>query len=368
MNARLRLASLAALAALTLTAVPRLAGATGQCDNDDVRVTRNLGHPDYLPDFAAGKLGVVFSGFPRAFLATAYLTLNGVHLDRATQDAVVGMWLDRNHVARVETGPDPVAAWTTARKKIAGAPAPAALDVYSGDSNCLADTFLGATRTLERLRQQPGFTAAELADWATAQDQVFAFCAFRPARRADRSRPPCRAARQRVDGRARRARLPDRRGPLLCRPPPPRRRSLRAHRPRQDLAVGAVGAVSVGAGLSPLHPLRQRSPRPRGGARGPRADRRRHLGARHAAPRAVPPQRDLDTQAARGPAARRRGRLASAGRRLRQRPDRLPPRPRSPARRRPAVAAGPDRSEGARAAPRRRRSHRLGGEHAAGTQ
>jgi len=159
------------LASSVVAADARPAFATGGCSSE-APLDRYSNHPDFLPSFAAGQLGVVLPTFVRAYLVVAYVYLAGGKLGASTQRAVVDMWLARSLAPR-DAGPDPVAVWLAARKKIKNAPPPPKLEIYWFDPVCLPDAFVTAARTAERIAKQPGLDRAA---WAVAQDQVFANC------------------------------------------------------------------------------------------------------------------------------------------------------------------------------------------------
>ncbi len=164
-----------ALAIATLAAIavgPRLAYATGGCDPMPLE---QLDHrPDDLPAFAAGKLGVVRPGFPRMFLAPAYLVLNGGALDKLEQKAVVEFWAHRILMSHYTWSS--IAGWTTARASVPGVRKLANDEPPYGGA-CLEETFSDAIGTLARLSAAGGLSPAERKDWVGAQDLVFASCA-----------------------------------------------------------------------------------------------------------------------------------------------------------------------------------------------
>ena len=162
-------------------------------------------HPDHPREYAAGKLGILLSSYPRADLAVAYRYLNGGVLTPAEQqgyqptpsfaEEVRGEdAADANQAEAAANGgqyiepPGPADVWLKARNRFAPAE-PEIHDirqygmVYSAGyilagtyQNCQADAFRTAAATLESRAKTWGAHSAELADWIKGQDAVFSNC------------------------------------------------------------------------------------------------------------------------------------------------------------------------------------------------
>ena len=135
-------------------------------------------------NFAAGQLGIIRPGFRPDFLVVAYRYLSGLKLTDQQQKAALDVW-SRNVVPETTAGDDAVARWSAARGKIPNLPAAPAISPYAVVSkdqpyfqylNCPNDAFQNAIKTLDDRSAQFGLTNADLRDWASAQDQVFANC------------------------------------------------------------------------------------------------------------------------------------------------------------------------------------------------
>lgn len=162
---------------LGLASAPSSVHATGQCEPEQPK-EQYVHHPDFLPPFAAGRLGIVRREFSREFLVPAYLLLSGNTFDAATQKQLLGYWQEAHYVASTEPGlPSAESAWKEARKKVRGALVPDSYkDLYYGSWICADDAFRTAVKTLARLQHQPGVSSGDVAAWAQAQDQVFKHC------------------------------------------------------------------------------------------------------------------------------------------------------------------------------------------------
>lgn len=138
-------------------------GATGQCTATEVEI--NTGHPDFLPTFAAGQLGILRPNFARSYLTVAYLYLTGGSLDAQAQSQVQALWLRRSLQGDEYDWPD-TSKWLAARKSVLGVPAPPKDSPSIVQPNCLKDAFVHATRTLAARRAELGADSAELKGWA----------------------------------------------------------------------------------------------------------------------------------------------------------------------------------------------------------
>ena len=151
--------------------------------------------PDDVAAFLNGNLGVVQGSFIPRFLVLSYRMLSGPPLTTAERSATLQGWqlvgnssYDPN--AGAITNPAQAAldgakaAWIRERAQVAGTTDPdistdRAVDgnqwqVYS---NCLADGFAYAARTLAARTREHATEKAALADWVEGQDAVFSNCA-----------------------------------------------------------------------------------------------------------------------------------------------------------------------------------------------
>ena len=176
-------------------------------------------HPDHPREYAAGKLGILLSSYPRADLAVAYRYLNGGVLTPAEQkgyqptssfaeevrgdDAADASQAEAaaNGAEYIEP-PGPADVWLKTRNRFAPAE-PEIHDirqygmVYSAGyilagtyQNCQADAFRTAAATLESRAKTWGAHSAELADWIKGQDAVFSNCGSGEAVVANPSQKP----------------------------------------------------------------------------------------------------------------------------------------------------------------------------------
>jgi hypothetical protein len=135
-------------------------------------------------NFAASKLGIIRPGFRQAYLVVAYRYLAGLKLTDEQQKAALDIW-NRNLVPENAAGDDAIARWSEARNKIPSLPPAPAISPYAVVSkdqpyfqylNCPNDAFQSAIKTLEVRAAQFGLASADLREWASGQDQVFANC------------------------------------------------------------------------------------------------------------------------------------------------------------------------------------------------
>lgn len=162
-------------------------------------------HPDHPRDYAAGKLGVLLSTYPRADLTVAYRYMNGGTLNpteqkgyQPTSSLAEEVGLDdsadasqtnaaANSSDYVEpTGPADI--WLKTRNRYAPAQ-PEIHDIRQYGTvyragyilagtyqNCQADAFRTAAVTLQSRSKIWGAHSTELADWIKGQDAVFSNC------------------------------------------------------------------------------------------------------------------------------------------------------------------------------------------------
>jgi len=189
------------LAAVVLVAPVFVVQACGPFFYPDVFVYKL--HPDHPKDYAAGKLGVLLSTYPRADLFVAWRYLNGGSLTAEEQKgyhpldsyAEVEMdWLTED-ASRQQRPPNEYAqepseadAWLKARNGYAP-PQPEIQTykqygmIYTGGlllsgsyENCQRDAFRVATATLTARAKKWGGKSPELAEWIKGQDAVFSHC------------------------------------------------------------------------------------------------------------------------------------------------------------------------------------------------
>ena len=135
-------------------------------------------------DFAAGKIGVLLPSFRSSYLAVAYRYLLGVKLSSEQQAAALQVWQGNVTPEQPDVEKD-LEKWSEARGNVPNLPphpdispyaAAASQDPYFKFMNCQADAFRNATRTLQDRTVKFGAESAELREWVTSQDQVFANC------------------------------------------------------------------------------------------------------------------------------------------------------------------------------------------------
>src|SRR5436190_9080076 len=143
-------------------------------------------HPDFpLGQFAAGKLGVIQPSWARSYLVIAYRALSANPLsERETKD-MTELWNDRLNLSD-NSGTEMVPkSWTDARKKVAGAPDVAEIQVYRNREkpheyeeflNCQPEAFTTASATLEERIKIYGVDSPKVREWLAAQDMVFSNC------------------------------------------------------------------------------------------------------------------------------------------------------------------------------------------------
>jgi len=137
-----------------------------------------------LENFLSGKLGVIQPTYRFRFLFAAYRQLAGVPLDKDEQAAIAA--LDAFIVpsvppiaAKTAVVP-PVTLWTQARAKIVPGDAPeidpTVTREYATWTNCQDDAFRTAVRTLDDRIGRFGAKDANVREWVSGQDAVFANC------------------------------------------------------------------------------------------------------------------------------------------------------------------------------------------------
>jgi len=135
-------------------------------------------------NFAAGKMGIVRPNFRHAYLVVAYRYFSALKLTPEDQKAALDVW-DRNVVPDHPAEEDAIAGWSKARNGIPNLPPAPEISAYAVVSrdqpyfqyvNCPGDAFQNAIRTLDNRVAKFGLQSADLREWVSAQDQVFANC------------------------------------------------------------------------------------------------------------------------------------------------------------------------------------------------
>ncbi len=143
-------------------------------------------HPD-LPfeKFAAGRLGVLRTGWARSYLVAAYRNLAGISLSETEARAIKGVWDDRLNLGWESNDDQWIKKWTEARKKVPGLAAPPEIKAYRNREkpheyesylNCQQDAFENAEATLNERIKTFGADSPGIKSWVGAQDLVFANC------------------------------------------------------------------------------------------------------------------------------------------------------------------------------------------------
>src|SRR5712664_2345140 len=143
-------------------------------------------HPDFpLENFAAGKLGVISRTWARSYLVVAYRTLSDNRLSETEAKGMKSLWDDRLNNGGDTYDETWVKKWNEARSKVTGAPKGAEIEVYRNREkpheyesflNCQGAAFTTAEATLSERISRFGADSAQVRDWLTAQDTVFANC------------------------------------------------------------------------------------------------------------------------------------------------------------------------------------------------
>jgi hypothetical protein len=135
-------------------------------------------------DFAAGRLAIVRPDFRLAYLVVAYRYLSGLKLNEEQQKAALDVW-NRKVVPEHPREDDAIASWSNARKKVPNLPPAPEISPYAVVSkdqpyfqyvNCPGEAFQNAIRTLGDRTAKFGPGSANLREWVSGQDQVFANC------------------------------------------------------------------------------------------------------------------------------------------------------------------------------------------------
>ncbi len=158
------LRSLAPVLALLCLTLPRPVAATGMPEDDDCFDLAST--PEDLPSFEKGVLGIIGETLIAPLQrAAAYRILVSGPLPDAVGEKVDG-------------GPDALGEdWLTARAAVTEAAAGFDNVVYGYEyGNCYTDAFVVAKSTLADRVKRFGARSAEVREWLTAQDLVFANC------------------------------------------------------------------------------------------------------------------------------------------------------------------------------------------------
>lgn len=149
-----------------------------------------------LDDLLEGRLGVLRPTYDHFFLVLAYRALSGAPTDGRDAQHIVAQSPCGDEYAdphrRRPRLSESVAAWLDARRETLGAAAGSAVvavdpsiggsvpDTVPMRENCNADSFRYATTMLQMLRRDRTVKSADLQEWLSGQDTVFAACS-RPA-------------------------------------------------------------------------------------------------------------------------------------------------------------------------------------------
>ena len=164
--------------------IPRQTEACGPFFTDAIFVYSK--HPDFpLENFAAGKLGVLQPSWARSYLVAAYRNLAGTNFSATEASALKTLWNERlNDLSEIRDD-EWIKKWLEARKKVPGIGAPPEIRAfrdrekpheYQSFLNCQGDAFENAETTLNERIKQFGHSSAQVRDWLSAQDMVFANC------------------------------------------------------------------------------------------------------------------------------------------------------------------------------------------------
>ena len=135
-------------------------------------------------DFAAGKIGILLPSFRASYLAVAYRQLSGIKLSGEEQAGALQVW-QGNVTPEQPDLEEKAAKWREARGSVPDLPPQSDFSPYANVSedepyfkfaNCQADAFQNAAKTLQDRAAKFGAASAELREWVTGQDQVFANC------------------------------------------------------------------------------------------------------------------------------------------------------------------------------------------------
>lgn len=136
-------------------------------------------------NFAAGRLGIIKTGFNRSILFAAYRYLNGGSFSADDQQALINLWkaeVDRDYPQQDDVG-EAVKTWVAQRKVVLEKEEkPPEIYVersyggYDFFPNCTKNAFEVATETLSNRISEHGATDLSVANWVAAQDQVFKNC------------------------------------------------------------------------------------------------------------------------------------------------------------------------------------------------
>ena len=137
-------------------------------------------------NFAAGRLGIIKSGFHRSVLFVAYRYINGGAFTPDEQKALVEVWSAdfNNKDYQKDNINDAVNTWVEKRKAVVGKDEKTP-DIYVERSyggydffpNCTKNAFETATDTLSDRISSYGSDDSNVKNWLAAQDKVFANCA-----------------------------------------------------------------------------------------------------------------------------------------------------------------------------------------------
>lgn len=135
-----------------------------------------------LSKFADGRLGIVHSTWPRAYLAVAFRFLDGKPLTKAERLSFLTLWETSSPDAPAKESAEE--RWSKARSKYRAQPPHKTPwryrrivgSVFAAFDNCLSPAFNHAIQTLEARAKLFGAGSRELQEWISGQDAVFNNC------------------------------------------------------------------------------------------------------------------------------------------------------------------------------------------------
>lgn len=137
-------------------------------------------------DFAAGRLGIVKSSFPRSVLYATYRHVGGNGMNASEQQEIIKVWKAQinNRDFPDDTVDEAVKKWVNQRKKVEmkeeKPPEIYTERAYGGYDffpNCTKNAFETAAETLADRITSHGQSDASVVNWVHAQDEVFQNCA-----------------------------------------------------------------------------------------------------------------------------------------------------------------------------------------------
>jgi hypothetical protein len=178
------------VATLCLSLIVSLAGASPSvqaCAFASQPYFTYTSHPDLpLDKYAAGKLGILQTGYARSYLLAAYRYLEDKPLSASEQQAFVQLW-NKRLTAHEDQCDSDTQQWVKARNTVPGVQKYDNNTIFterpiSEDNawqlycNCQTDAFITAAATLKQLIDKFGVSSEQVRQWVDGQDQVFKNC------------------------------------------------------------------------------------------------------------------------------------------------------------------------------------------------